>query len=140
MAFPNGQQVRSTEATRPPNPELADQHARLAAAVTARFELLRSDRPEGLARPEIDDLLSPGEEAAYEDPASGFPAPVADDVRGRLWDRREVAAWAKGGAARSPGASRGTRAAPATIRTDMGHVRPGGRTPGSSCCLQTWTM
>ena len=29
---------------------------------------------------------------AYED---GFPAPVAEDGRGRLWDRREVAAWAR---------------------------------------------
>jgi hypothetical protein len=25
----------------------------------------------------------------------GFPAPVAEDGRGRLWDRREVKAWAK---------------------------------------------
>ena len=25
----------------------------------------------------------------------GFPAPVTEDVRGRLWDRREVQAWAK---------------------------------------------
>ena len=25
----------------------------------------------------------------------GFPAPVAEDGRGRLWDRRAVAAWAK---------------------------------------------
>ena len=25
----------------------------------------------------------------------GFPAPVAEDGRGRLWDRREVTAWAK---------------------------------------------
>ena len=24
-----------------------------------------------------------------------FPAPVAEDGRGRLWDRREVTAWAK---------------------------------------------
>jgi predicted DNA-binding transcriptional regulator AlpA len=26
---------------------------------------------------------------------SGFPVPVAEDVRGRLWDRRDVEAWAK---------------------------------------------
>jgi predicted DNA-binding transcriptional regulator AlpA len=41
-----------------------------------------------------------------------FPAPVAEDGRGRLWDRREVRAWASGGAGRNHGASEGTRAAP----------------------------
>jgi hypothetical protein len=46
--------------------------AELAGAVAARFELLRSDRPEILARPEIDDLLSPAGEAAFEDPANGL--------------------------------------------------------------------
>ena len=25
----------------------------------------------------------------------GFPAPVAEDYRGRMWDRHEVTAWAK---------------------------------------------
>jgi hypothetical protein len=44
----------------------------LAGAVAARFELLRSDRPETLARPEIDDLLSAAGEAAFEDPANGL--------------------------------------------------------------------
>jgi Kelch motif len=44
----------------------------LAGAVAARFELLRSDRPEMLARPEIDDLLSAAGEAAFEDPANGL--------------------------------------------------------------------
>jgi hypothetical protein len=44
----------------------------LAGAVAARFELLRSDRPEALARPEIEDLLSPAGEAAFIDPASGW--------------------------------------------------------------------
>jgi hypothetical protein len=48
------------------------QGAELAAAVAARFELLRSDRPEALARPEIEDLLSAKGEAAFEDPASGL--------------------------------------------------------------------
>jgi hypothetical protein len=56
--------------------------AELAGAVAARFELLRSDRPEVLARPEIEDLLSPAGEAAFEDPASelgGLFAEVALD-------------------------------------------------------------
>jgi hypothetical protein len=44
--------------------------AELAGAVAARFELLRSDRPEALARPEVEDLLSPAGEAAFDDPAS----------------------------------------------------------------------
>jgi hypothetical protein len=54
----------------------------LAAAVAARFELLRSDRREALARPEIDALLSRAGEAAFEDPSSGVGglfAPVALD-------------------------------------------------------------
>jgi hypothetical protein len=42
----------------------------LAAAVAARFELLRSDRREALGRPEIENLLSPPGEAAFEDPAN----------------------------------------------------------------------
>jgi hypothetical protein len=46
--------------------------AELAGAVAARFELLRSDRPEALARPEIEDLLSPAGQAAFDDPASGL--------------------------------------------------------------------
>jgi hypothetical protein len=46
--------------------------AELADAVAARFELLRSDRPEALARPEIEDLLSAAGEAAFEDPTSGL--------------------------------------------------------------------
>jgi hypothetical protein len=44
----------------------------LAAAVAARFELLRSDRREALGRPEIEDLLSPQGEAAFEDPANSL--------------------------------------------------------------------
>jgi hypothetical protein len=44
----------------------------LAAAVAARFELLRSDRREALSRPEIEDLLSPQGEAAFEDPANSL--------------------------------------------------------------------
>jgi hypothetical protein len=52
----------------------------LAGAVAARFELLRSDRPEALARPEIEDLLSPAGEAAFIDPASGLRGLFTSDV------------------------------------------------------------
>ena len=44
----------------------------LAAAAAARFELLRSDRPEPLARPEIEDLLSASGEAAYSASENGL--------------------------------------------------------------------
>jgi hypothetical protein len=63
-----------------------------AGAVAARFELLRSDRPEALARPEIEDLLSPAGETTFEGPAGGlFNANVALDrivcpsSRSRAW-------------------------------------------------------
>jgi len=46
--------------------------------VAARFELLRSDRPEVLSRPEIDDLLSASGEAAYADPANELVGLFAD--------------------------------------------------------------
>lgn len=56
----------------------------LAGAVAARFELLRSDRREALARPEIDHLLSAAGEAAFEDPAHGlgglFAAVALDQI------------------------------------------------------------
>jgi hypothetical protein len=58
--------------------------AELAGAVAARFELLRSDRPEALARPEIDDLLSPAGEAAFEDPASGLGGLFAEVALDRI--------------------------------------------------------
>jgi hypothetical protein len=58
--------------------------AELAGAVAARFELLRSDRPEALARPEIEDLLSPAGEAAFEDPASGLGGLFADVALDRI--------------------------------------------------------
>jgi hypothetical protein len=44
----------------------------LAAAVAARFELLRSDRAEVLGRPEIEDLLSADGDAAYSAPENGL--------------------------------------------------------------------
>jgi len=33
-----------------------------------------------------------------------FPKPIGREGRSRLWDRREVVAWARSGTARSPGA------------------------------------
>ena len=56
----------------------------LAAAVAARFELLRSDRPEALARPEIEDLLTAAGEAAFEDPTSGLRGLFADTALDRI--------------------------------------------------------
>ncbi|MDP9327967.1 MAG: hypothetical protein M3P10_07150 [Actinomycetota bacterium] len=50
----------------------------LAAAVAARFELLRSDRPEALARPEIADLLSASGEATYSAPETGLEGLFTD--------------------------------------------------------------
>jgi predicted DNA-binding transcriptional regulator AlpA len=45
---------------------------------------------------EIAELLGVSKQRAHQiADEDGFPAPVAEDVRGRLWDRREVAAWAK---------------------------------------------
>jgi hypothetical protein len=44
----------------------------LAAAVAARFQLLRSDRPEALGRAEIEDLLSTRGDAAYSAPENGL--------------------------------------------------------------------
>jgi predicted DNA-binding transcriptional regulator AlpA len=45
---------------------------------------------------EIAELLGVSKQGAHQiADEDGFPAPVAEDVRGRLWDRREVAAWAK---------------------------------------------
>jgi hypothetical protein len=32
----------------------------------------------------------------------GFPAPVTEDGRGRLWNRREVMAWTKTGGSEKP--------------------------------------
>jgi hypothetical protein len=58
--------------------------AELAGAVAARFELLRSDRPEALARPEIEDLLSAAGEAAFEAPTSGLGGLFADVALDRI--------------------------------------------------------
>jgi hypothetical protein len=58
--------------------------AELADAVAARFELLRSDRPEALARPEIEDLLSAAGEAAFEDPTRGLGGLFTDVALDRI--------------------------------------------------------
>jgi predicted DNA-binding transcriptional regulator AlpA len=45
---------------------------------------------------EIAELLGVSKQRAHQIAAEdGFPEPVAEDARGRLWDRREVAGWAK---------------------------------------------
>ena len=45
---------------------------------------------------EIAELLGVSKQRAHQiADAPGFPVPVAEDARGRLWDRREVKAWAK---------------------------------------------
>jgi predicted DNA-binding transcriptional regulator AlpA len=45
---------------------------------------------------EIAELLGVSKQRAHQiGEKKGFPAPLAEDGRGRLWDRREVAAWAK---------------------------------------------
>jgi predicted DNA-binding transcriptional regulator AlpA len=45
---------------------------------------------------EIAELLGVSKQRAHQIAEErGFPAPVAEDGRGRLWDRREVTAWAK---------------------------------------------
>ena len=57
----------------------------------------------GIRLVEIADLLGVTKQRAHQivdEP--GFPSPVAEDVRGRFWDRREVAAWAKAWRAARP--------------------------------------
>jgi predicted DNA-binding transcriptional regulator AlpA len=45
---------------------------------------------------EIAELLGVTKQRAYQiAEEKGFPAPLAEDARGRVWYRREVAAWAK---------------------------------------------
>jgi predicted DNA-binding transcriptional regulator AlpA len=55
----------------------------------------------------------------------GFPAPVGREGQSRLWDRREVTAWAKVWRREGPGARRGTRAAAG--------ISPDKRTPRQRC-------
>ena len=45
---------------------------------------------------EIAELLGVSKQRVHQiADEKGFPAPVAEDARVRLWDRREVTAWAK---------------------------------------------
>ena len=45
---------------------------------------------------EIAELLDVSKQRAHQlAHEEGFPAPVGEDGRGWLWDRREVTAWAK---------------------------------------------
>jgi predicted DNA-binding transcriptional regulator AlpA len=45
---------------------------------------------------EIAELLGVTKQRAHQiAEEKGFPAPLAEDARGRVWSRREVAAWAK---------------------------------------------
>jgi prophage regulatory protein len=45
---------------------------------------------------EIADLLGVTKQRAHQiAEEKGFPTPLAEDGRGRVWDRREVTAWAK---------------------------------------------
>jgi hypothetical protein len=60
--------------------------------VAARFELLRSDRPEELARRAIEDLVSPAGEAVFEDPANGLGGLVTDVALDRIVSIEPLAA------------------------------------------------
>ena len=56
---------------------------------------------------EIAELLGVTKQRAHQLAAEDeFPAPVTQDGRGRLWDRREVTAWAKRWRREKPGADR----------------------------------
>ena len=45
---------------------------------------------------EIAELLGVSKQRAHQiADKDGFPTPVAEDGRGRMWDQREVMAWAK---------------------------------------------
>jgi predicted DNA-binding transcriptional regulator AlpA len=45
---------------------------------------------------EIAELLGVTKQRAHQiAEEEGFPAPLAEDARGRQWDRREVKAWAR---------------------------------------------
>jgi predicted DNA-binding transcriptional regulator AlpA len=44
---------------------------------------------------EIAELLGVSKQRAHQiAEEKGFPAPVAEDARGRLWDRRDIRTWA----------------------------------------------
>jgi predicted DNA-binding transcriptional regulator AlpA len=80
---------------------------------------------------EIAELLGVTKQRAHQIAGeSGFPAPVAEDVRGRLWSRYEVQAWRSDGAWRSPG---GEGYRPSSVRRfSTARIRSPPRSPGSS--------
>jgi hypothetical protein len=50
----------------------------------------------GVRLVEIAELLGVSKQRAHQiAPEKGFPAPLAEDTRGRVWSRREVAVWAR---------------------------------------------
>jgi len=52
---------------------------------------------------EIAELLGVSKQRAHQiADESGFPPSLAEDARGRLWDRREVTAWGKRWRLRNP--------------------------------------
>ena len=52
---------------------------------------------------EIAELLGVTKQRAHQiAEEKGFPAPLAEDARGRLWDRRDVSAWARDWRAAKP--------------------------------------
>jgi excisionase family DNA binding protein len=53
-------------------------------------------KPQTMRLVEIAELLGVSKRRVHQIAEErAFPAPVAEDGRGRLWDRREVTAWAK---------------------------------------------
>lgn len=52
---------------------------------------------------EIAELLGVNKQRAHQLAGeAGFPTPVAEDARGRLWDRRDIMDWAKRWRAEKP--------------------------------------
>ena len=55
-----------------------------------------SSKPQTVRMIEIAELLGVSKQRAHQiADERAFPAPVAEDGRGRLWDRREITAWAR---------------------------------------------
>jgi hypothetical protein len=124
----------------------------LAAAVAARFELLRSYRSEELARPEIADLVTAAGEGTFVDPASGLGSPFhrrpasflpqdATNTTPRCVARRDLSLTNgvdRGRPAQRPGPSRLTAAARTPCAPSRGSSarrqasRDGSAAPGSS--------
>ena len=60
-------------------------------------------KPQTMRLVEIAELLGVSKQRARQIAyGDGFPVPVAKDGRGRLWNRSEVAAWAKAWRAARP--------------------------------------